>query len=113
MHVVVEILLYLFAKHYDWCQEPDLSADTSFRTIQTDNRTYTTSIKTGYRILSGFARVNYDYNYRYMVSVVARYDGISKLSDNRWGFFPGISAGWNVHEEAFFKDSKFAEVVRL
>ena len=41
------------------------------------NRTYTTSIKTGYRILSGFARVNYDYNYRYMVSVVARYDGIS------------------------------------
>lgn len=77
------------------------------------NRTYTTSIKTGYRILSGFARVNYDYNYRYMVSVVARYDGISKLSDNRWGFFPGISAGWNVHEEAFFKDSKFAEVVSL
>ena len=77
------------------------------------NRTYTTSVKTGYRILSGFARVNYDYNYRYMVSLVARYDGISKLSDNRWGFFPGISAGWNVHEEAFFKDSKFAEVVSL
>lgn len=51
------------------------------------NRTYTTSVKTGYRILSGFARVNYDYNYRYMVSLVARYDGISKLSDNRWGFF--------------------------
>ena len=76
-------------------------------------RTYTTSVKTGYRILSGFARVNYDYNYRYMVSLVARYDGISKLSDNRWGFFPGISAGWNVHEEAFFKDSKFAEVVSL
>ena len=45
--------------------------------------------------------------------MVARYDGISKLSDNRWGFFPGISAGWNVHEEAFFKDSKFAEVVSL
>ena len=48
-----------------------------------------------------------------MVSLVVRYDGISKLSDNRWGFFPGISAGWNVHEEAFFKDSKFAEVVSL
>ena len=63
------------------------------------NRTKTTSKKEGYRILSGFARVNYNYDYRYLLSVVARYDGISKLSDNRWGFFPGISAGWNIHEE--------------
>ena len=46
-----------------------------------------------------------------MFTAVARYDGISKLSDNRWGFFPGVSAGWNVHEEAFFKDSELAKVV--
>ena len=69
------------------------------------------SYKDGYRMLSGFARVNYNYDYRYLFSVVARYDGISKLSDNRWGFFPGVSAGWNMHEEAFFKDSKLANVV--
>ncbi len=75
------------------------------------NRTKTTSKKEGYRILSGFARVNYNYDYRYLLSVVARYDGISKLSDNRWGFFPGISAGWNMHEEAFFKESNLANIV--
>lgn len=68
-------------------------------------RTSTSSDKTSYRILSGFSRINYNYDYRYMLSLVARYDGISKLSDNRWGFFPGISGGWNLHEESFFKDS--------
>lgn len=69
------------------------------------------SYKDGYRMLSGFARVNYNYEYKYLFSVVARYDGISKLSDNRWGFFPGVSAGWNMHEEAFFKESPLAGVV--
>ena len=45
------------------------------------------------------------------MSVVARYDGISKLSDHRWGFFPGVSAGWNIMEEDFFKDSKLADII--
>ncbi len=74
-------------------------------------RTATTSSKTAYNILSGFTRINYNYNYRYMLSFVARYDGISKLSDNRWGFFPGVSGGWNVHEENFFKDSQVSKIV--
>lgn len=74
-------------------------------------RTFTSTQKTGYRILSGFGRVNYNYDMRYLLSFVARYDGISKLKDNRWGFFPGISAGWNVMEEEFWKESKLSEVV--
>ena len=49
--------------------------------------------------------------YKYLFSVVARYDGISKLSDNRWGFFPGVSAGWNLHEESFFKDMEIAKYI--
>ena len=65
----------------------------------------------GYRIASVFARATYDYERRYLFTAVARYDGISKLSDNRWGFFPGVSAGWNIHEEAFYKDTKLAEIV--
>ena len=75
------------------------------------NRTYSYSYKQGYRILSGFARVNYNYNLKYLLSVVARYDGISKLSDHRWGFFPGVSAGWNIMEEDFFKESKLADII--
>lgn len=75
------------------------------------DKTEVYSYKDGYRMLSGFARVNYNYEYKYLFSVVARYDGISKLSDNRWGFFPGVSAGWNIHEESFFKDTEVAKYV--
>lgn len=74
-------------------------------------RTKTTSDKTGYRILSAFGRANYNYNMKYLLSVTARYDGISRLIDNRWGFFPGVSAGWNVMEEDFWKESSISKVV--
>lgn len=69
------------------------------------------SYKSMYRMLSAFGRANYDYKGKYMLSLVVRADGISKLSDNRWGFFPGVSTGWNVHEEDFFKESNVTEVI--
>lgn len=74
-------------------------------------RTSTTSQKTGYRIASVFGRINYNYQMKYLLSLVARYDGISRLKDNRWGFFPGVSVGWNVTEEDFWKESKISEVI--
>ena len=56
------------------------------------------------QVIAGFfARVNYDYKDRYLVSLSARYDGASNLGDDhKWGFFPGISVGWNVHNEKFW-----------
>ncbi len=51
-----------------------------------------------------FGRINYDFNEKYLLSLNARYDGASNLgSGNKWGFFPGISAGWNVYNEEFWK----------
>ncbi|EXZ89657.1 tonB-linked outer membrane, SusC/RagA family protein [Bacteroides fragilis str. J38-1] len=59
-----------------------------------------------YRILSYFGRLNYDYKGRYLVSAVFRQDGYSSLlGDNRWGFFPGVSAGWIFGQESFIKES--------
>ena len=56
------------------------------------------------RILSFFGRLNYDYQSKYLISFVARRDGYSKLiGDNRWGFFPGVSAGWVFGKEAFME----------
>ena len=53
---------------------------------------------------SVFGRVNYDYKNRYFATASFRYDGASSLGpDHRYGFFPGISAGWNAHEENFWK----------
>lgn len=54
-----------------------------------------------------FARVNYDYMGKYLVEVNGRYDGSSRFSkDNRWGFFPSVSLGWRVSEEAFMEKTK-------
>ena len=45
--------------------------------------------------MSGFLNATYDYKSKYLFSFSGRYDGYSKLVDNRWGFFPGVSAAWN------------------
>ena len=59
-----------------------------------------------YRILSYFGRLNYDYKGKYLLSAVFRHDGYSSLlGDNRWGFFPGVSAGWIFGQEQFVKDA--------
>lgn len=55
------------------------------------------------RIMSGFVNATYDYKSRYLFSFSGRYDGYSKLVDNRWGFFPGVSAAWNVYREEFME----------
>jgi len=55
-------------------------------------------------LIGYFTRINYEYKQRYLVSLNARYDGASNLGeDYRFGFFPGISAGWNIHNEEFWK----------
>ena len=54
--------------------------------------------------LGFFGRVNYTYDNRYMVEVNLRYDGASRFPSNeRWGLFPSVSAGWNVANESFFE----------
>ncbi|GAA4464567.1 TonB-dependent receptor [Nibrella saemangeumensis] len=54
-------------------------------------------------ILGYFSRVNYDYKQKYLFSLNARYDGASNLgTDHKWGFFPGVSVGWNLHQEEFW-----------
>jgi TonB-linked SusC/RagA family outer membrane protein len=70
------------------------------------------SSKAEQRIVSQFGRLNYDYNQKYLLTLVFRRDGISSLStDNRWGFFPGMSAGWNVHREDFFHNSGLSSFI--
>lgn len=56
------------------------------------------------RILSFFGKVDYDFKGKYLVSGVLRQDGYSRLAkDNRWGLFPGISAGWVISKEKFME----------
>ena len=66
-----------------------------------ENRgTRSSTAKAGY-----IARVNYEYAGKYMVEVMARYDGSNFYAPGyRWAFFPSYSVAWRVSEEQFFKD---------
>jgi TonB-linked SusC/RagA family outer membrane protein len=56
--------------------------------------------------LSWFGRVNYDFSRKYLIEFVWRYDGSYMFpKTKRFGFFPGISAGWRISEESFFKNN--------
>ncbi len=55
---------------------------------------------------SFFGRFNYDFLSRYMVSFICRWDGSENFAKgHRWGFFPGVSAGWRLSEEPFIKNA--------
>ena len=56
-----------------------------------------------------FGRVNYDYKGKYLLEGDIRDDGSSRFAPaNRWGVFPGASAGWRVSEEGFFSNLRSA-----
>lgn len=57
------------------------------------------------RMVSYFGRINYSLKDRYLFEMNLRTDGSSRFKrGNRWGTFPGFSAGWRVSEEPFIKD---------
>lgn len=64
------------------------------------------------RIISSFTRLNYDYDQKYLLTFVLREDGVSVLSyQKRIGFFPGMSAGWNLQKEDFFQNLGISNIL--
>ncbi len=61
----------------------------------------------GFKRAGVFTNLRYEYNKRYIVSGILRYDGSSRFgADNRWGYFPSVSAKWNIAEESFLRDNR-------
>lgn len=59
----------------------------------------------GLRMFSYFGRVNYSFADKYLLEANFRADASSRFKKgNRWGYFPGFSAGWRIAEEDFMKD---------
>lgn len=60
-----------------------------------------------------FGRLNYNYKEKYLLTLTSRYDASSKFTkDNRWGFFPGMSAGWILSEEEFMKSIDWMDYLK-
>lgn len=57
-----------------------------------------------YAIRGAFYRINYNYKDRYLFEANGRYDGSSKFpKDDRFGFFPSFSVGWNIARESWME----------
>ncbi|QVY66042.1 TonB-dependent receptor [Polaribacter sp. Q13] len=69
--------------------------------IESGGRDYTRTL------IGNIARVNYNFDGKYLISASGRYDGSSMFSDGKkWGFFPSASVGWNISDENFWDPMK-------
>lgn len=69
-----------------------------------------------YAMESYFGRINFALKDRYILTATLRADGSSKFSPrfkNRWGWFPSISAGWNIAKEDFMKNATAVSDLKL
>lgn len=65
-------------------------------------------------MVSMFAKANYTFNDRYLLEGTVRRDGSSRFGKgHKFGVFPSIGAGWNVHEENFMKNLKFVDYLKV
>ena len=83
--------------------------DHAYMSLMKNNTSATVSglPSTDSRGMSYFARVNYDYAEKYMLSAIIRGDGSSMFAPGqRWGYFPSFSAGWVISNESFMEPVK-------
>ena len=74
-----------------------------FLQLQNSATTHSESFEYKHAIASYIARLNYNYDERYLLSAIVRRDGSSRLSqDIRWETFPSVSGAWRIDREAFF-----------
>ncbi len=65
-------------------------------------------------MLSYLGRINYSYKNRYFLTGTLRRDGSSRFgANNKWGYFPSVSAGWLVSDEAFMAGNGFINTLKL
>lgn len=72
------------------------------------------SNKNSNKLIAGFARINYNYQEKYLLSASLRREGSTRFgANNKWGNFPAISAGWLISDEAFMANSKVFSNLKL
>jgi TonB-linked SusC/RagA family outer membrane protein len=91
--------------------------DDRIRTVQSAiniDRTQSFSDIQEWSLTSFIARINYNYGGKYLLTAAIRRDGSSRFgSDNRWGNFPSVSAGWVISDEKFMAPIKAVSFLKL
>lgn len=66
------------------------------------------------KLISFFGRFMYNYDEKYLLSASIRREGSSRFGDNnKWGWFPAVSAGWRIKQEAFLSDADWIDDLKL
>jgi TonB-linked SusC/RagA family outer membrane protein len=66
------------------------------------------------RLIGEFARLNYNYEDKYLLQGTIRRDGGSVFgANNRWGYFPSVGAAWRVDKEGFMKEQHLFSDLKL
>ena len=66
------------------------------------------------QLASYMARVNYNYNNKYLLTLSGRWDGASQLAEgNKWAFFPSAAIAWRLDQENFLKDVEWIDQLKL
>ncbi len=74
----------------------------------------TSELSTPNRMASFFGQAAYNYDHRYLLSLTFRADGSTKFAKgNQWGYFPSLSGAWDIKREAFMKDVKWIDQMKL
>ena len=73
-----------------------------------------TSSRNEYKLISLFARAHYSWKERYMITATVRRDGSSKFGvNNKWGWFPSVSAAWGISQEDFMENADWVNDLKL
>ena len=65
-------------------------------------------------LLSYYARLNWSFDGRYLLTATIRRDGSSRFApDQRWGTFPSVALAWNIAQEKFLRDNKVLNNLKL
>lgn len=91
--------------------------DSSIKTLNAANKiawNNTGSNASAWGIMSGFSRLSYNYDSKYLLTFNIRADGSSKLHPNhRWGYFPSFSGAWRLSSESFLQDYDWMDDLKL
>jgi TonB-dependent starch-binding outer membrane protein SusC len=86
----------------------DFDYTNIFQNSSTDSRNASSGSPPDQELQSYFARTNFNYRDKYLLTASFRADGSSKFgSNNQYGYFPAFAFAWNLHNEDFLSGGTF------
>tara|TARA_R110002050_G_scaffold15880_2_gene48508 strand:+ start:3447 stop:6863 length:3417 start_codon:yes stop_codon:yes gene_type:complete len=92
----------------------DTPVDNAIQVINADQLSNSDSSISEWSLYSLLARAQYDFDGKYLLSASFRADASSRFgANNKWGYFPSVSAGWRISKEDFLSDVKWISELKV